>query len=113
VADEIVDATVSCAACEAACCRDVGDGTALVSADDLVRWRRQGREDILASLVPGHFSQQGFGTHANGTCLHLGTAGRPNDCSVYDTRGEACHALVPGTQQCLSYRRSYFARQAR
>lgn len=107
---EVVDPSVSCKMCEAACCRDVGDGTALVSAEDLVRWKREGAKHILDSLVPGHFGQQGFGTHPNGTCVHLGLTGRPNDCSIYSTRGDACHALIPGTRQCLSYRRRYFAR---
>ncbi len=102
---EIVDPTVRCADCDAACCHDVGDGTALVSAEDLVRWRREGRQDILGSLVPGHFGCMGFATHGDGTCVHLGTPARPNDCSIYPTRGEACHALVPGTAQCLTYRR--------
>lgn len=106
---QVVDPEVSCARCDAACCRDIADGTALVSAEDIVRWKRQGATRILDSLVPGHFGQQGFGTHPNGTCLHLGVEGRPNDCSVYDTRGEACHALVPGSRQCLSYRRRFYA----
>lgn len=105
----VIDAQVTCDACEAACCRDIADGTALVSAEDIVRWKRQGAAHILASLVPGHFGQEGFGTHPNGTCFHLGMAGRPHDCSIYETRGEACHALVPGSRQCLSYRRRYYA----
>jgi Fe-S-cluster containining protein len=94
-----------------ACCRDVADGTALVSAADLVRWRREGAGHILASLVPGHFSQMGFATHPNGTCVHLGTPGHPNDCSIYPTRGESCHALIPGSSQCLSYRFRYFGKR--
>jgi uncharacterized protein len=95
---------LDCRAC-GACCRDVADGTALVSEADLVRWRREGRRDILDALVPGHFGQQGLATHPNGTCVHLGTPGHPNDCSIYETRGWACHALEPGSQQCLMYRR--------
>lgn len=100
-----------CLAC-GACCRDVGDGTALVSAEDLVRWKRDGAEHILASLVPGHFSQMGFGTHPDGTCLHLGTAENANACSIYETRGWSCHALEPGSPQCKSYRRTREAKLA-
>jgi Fe-S-cluster containining protein len=103
---EVVDPTVTCAECDAACCHDVGDGAALISADDLVRWKREGADRILASLVPGHFSQMGFATHADGTCVHLGLEGRPNACSIYETRGESCRALVPGSAQCLTYRRT-------
>jgi len=97
----------SCREC-AACCRDTGDGTVLVSADDLVRWRREKRTDILESLVPGHFGQEGMGAHPNGTCLFLGTEGSPNDCSIYETRGESCRALEAGSPQCLAYRRGYY-----
>ena len=107
-AQEVFD----CLAC-GACCRDVGDGTALVSAEDLVRWKRDGAEHILDSLVPGHFSQMGFATHPNGTCVHLGTPGQVNACSIYETRGESCHALVPGSSQCQSYRFRYFAKVAK
>jgi Fe-S-cluster containining protein len=101
-----------CLAC-GACCRDVADGTALVSAEDLVRWKREKADHILASLVPGHFSQMGFGTHADGTCLHLGTAENPNACSIYETRGWACHELEPGSAQCRTYRRVRDAKLAK
>lgn len=103
---------LDCLAC-GACCRDVADGTALVSADDLVRWKREGRGDVLASLVPGHFSQMGFATHPDGTCVHLGTAANENACSIYETRGWACHALEPGSPQCRTYRKLYFAKSGR
>lgn len=101
-----------CLAC-GACCRDVADGTALVSEEDLVRWKRQKAEHILASLVPGHFSQMGFGTHPDGTCLHLGTKENANACAIYETRGWACHALEPGSPQCRTYRKLYFQRLER
>ncbi|MBK8254080.1 MAG: YkgJ family cysteine cluster protein [Polyangiaceae bacterium] len=98
-----------CLSC-GACCRDVADGTALVSEDDLVRWKREKADHILAALVPGHFSQMGFGTHDNGTCLFLGTETNPNACQIYETRGWACHALVPGSSQCQTYRKLYFTK---
>lgn len=101
-----------CLAC-GACCRDVADGTALVSEDDIVRWKRQKADHILASLVPGHFSQMGFATHPGGTCVHLGTAWSPNACSIYETRGWSCHALEPGSPQCRTYRKLYFERLER
>lgn len=101
----VSDSTFDCRAC-GACCRQIPDGTALVSEDDLVRWKREGRQDILDKLVPGHFSQLGFGTDETGTCHHLGTVENPNDCSIYATRGWACHALEPGSPQCISYRKS-------
>ena len=100
---------LDCRTC-GACCRQVPDGTALVSDEDLVRWKREGRADILANLVPGHFGQQGFRAHESGACVHLGTPQNENDCSIYATRGWACHALERGSPQCLSYRRSFAAR---
>jgi Fe-S-cluster containining protein len=96
---------LDCLAC-GACCRHAHDGRVLVSAEDIVRWKREGRDDIVAGLVPGHFSQEGFPSTPDGTCLHLGVPGQPNACSIYETRGECCHALVPGSSQCLSFRRS-------
>ena len=88
-----------------ACCRQIGNGTALVSEDDLIRWKRERREDILGRLVDGHFSQLAFATTAEGTCHHLGTAENRNACAIYTTRGWACHALEPGSSQCRAYRR--------
>jgi Fe-S-cluster containining protein len=93
----------SCREC-AACCRDAHDGTVLVSSDDLVRWRREKATHVLEALVPGHFGQLGVLAHPNGTCVFLGTPGQPNDCSIYETRGESCRALEPGSAQCLTYR---------
>ena len=105
MASETTEVTaLTCREC-GACCRDVADGTALVSAEDLVRWRREGATHILDGLVPGHFGQMGFPTHPNGTCLHLGTPESVNDCSIYETRGWSCRALEPGSAQCLTYRR--------
>jgi Fe-S-cluster containining protein len=77
----------------------------LVSANDIVRWKREGRSDILDGLVEGHFSEQAFPSLSSGACVHLGKPGHPNDCSIYETRSETCHALVPGSLQCLCYRR--------
>lgn len=95
-------AELSCREC-GACCRDAADGTVLVSATDLVRWRREKATTILDGLVPGHFGQQGFRSRADGSCIHLGTPQHPNDCSIYETRAESCHALVVGSAQCLAY----------
>jgi Fe-S-cluster containining protein len=48
----VTSPALDCRAC-GACCRQIPDGTALVSEDDLVRWKRDGRKDILDKLVPG------------------------------------------------------------
>ncbi|GMV12813.1 MAG: YkgJ family cysteine cluster protein [Polyangiaceae bacterium] len=97
-------APYDCREC-AACCRDASDGRVGVAAEDLVRWKREGRHEILAGIVPGHFGEQAFAARPDGSCIHLGVPGRPNDCSVYSTRGAICHLLQPGDPQCKAYRR--------
>jgi len=96
--------TYDCREC-AACCRDASDGRVGVSAEDIVRWKREGRHDIVAGLVPGHFGVQALPACESGACVYLGTPGRPNDCSIYPTRGSVCHQLQPGEPQCKAYRR--------
>lgn len=98
-------AGLDCRAC-GACCRDGSDGRITVYETDLVRWRRQGAERMLSALVPGHFGEMAFAATPEGACVHLGVPGRPNDCSVYEIRGETCHMLQPGEPQCLAYRRA-------
>ncbi len=100
-----------CRTCSA-CCRQIPDGTALVSAEDIVRWKREARTDILDKLVPGHFGEEGLGTDDTGRCHFLGTPDNDHDCQVYMTRGWACHALEPGSPQCRSYRLSDPRRRA-
>jgi Fe-S-cluster containining protein len=89
-----------------ACCRQAGDGTVLVYAGDIVRWKREGRQSLVDGLVPGHFGELAFPYDEQGACLHLGTPANKNACSIYETRGWTCHALIPGSAQCFSYRRA-------
>jgi Fe-S-cluster containining protein len=96
-----------CERCSA-CCRDSRDGRVLVSADDLLRWRRSGRDDITSQLVPGHFGQQAFGARTDGRCDHLGTAHDSHHCAIYETRGDSCRAVKPGDSACHGYRRARF-----
>jgi Fe-S-cluster containining protein len=99
----MTDEDFDCRQC-GACCRDASDGRVLVEPEDLVRWRREGRSDILGALVPGHFGLQAFASDANGTCVHHGTDGGANDCAIYETRAASCHMLVPGSRECLAAR---------
>lgn len=95
---------LDCLAC-GACCRTGRDGRILVPADDLVRWRRLGREDIVHELVPGHFGELAFATRDDGSCVHLGTPASPNACAIYDVRGTTCREFERGGWQCLEFRR--------
>jgi len=97
---------LDCRSC-GACCRDAEDGRVWVAADDLVRWRREGRDDVLSGLVEGHFGQRAFPAAQDGRCAHLGVTGHPLDCAIYPTRGGACRQVQPGDRQCLEYRRRF------
>ena len=93
-----------CKTCGACCREAASDGRILVTERDIVRWRREGRGDIVDGLVAGHFGEKAFATASTGACVHLGTEASPHLCSIYLTRAETCHRLEPGSRQCLSYR---------
>ncbi len=97
---------LDCLTC-GACCREGSDGRILVPAQDLVRWRRAGREDLIAALQPGHFGEQAFATTPEGACVHLGTPDQPNACRIYPLRGTTCREFEVGSWQCLEYRRQH------
>lgn len=95
---------LDCLSC-GACCRQASDGRILVPESDLVRWRRQGRTDLLDALVPGHFSELAFASDAKGACVHLGTREHANACRIYEDRGTTCREFERGSWQCLEFRR--------
>ncbi|MDQ3033089.1 MAG: YkgJ family cysteine cluster protein [Myxococcota bacterium] len=95
---------LDCLTC-GACCRTGRDGRILVPAEDIVRWKRAGRDDVAAQLQPGHFGEQAFATRDDGACVHLGTPGAPNACAIYEIRGTTCREFAKGSWQCLEFRR--------
>lgn len=95
---------LDCLAC-GACCRSGHDGRILVPAQDLVRWRALGRDDLLAALQPGHFGESAFATTPAGACVHLGTADSPHACRIYEVRGTTCREFERGSWQCREFRR--------
>lgn len=94
---------LDCLTC-GACCRTGHDGRILVPAADLVRWKRIGRDDLVAQIQPGHFGELAFATRVDGSCVHLGIADRSNACSIYDVRGTTCREFEKGSDQCLEFR---------
>ncbi len=103
-----VDAEVpDCRGC-GICCHDASDGRVGVSAEDLVRWKREGRKDVLDGLVPGHFGVMAFPSKPDGSCVHQGTAESATDCSIYPTRAAPCRQVQAGDRECLAYRRVWF-----
>jgi Fe-S-cluster containining protein len=97
---------LDCLTC-GACCRTGHDGRILIPEEDLVRWRRIGREDIALAIQPGHFGLEAFATHEDGSCVHLGTAASPNACQIYEIRGTTCREFERGSRQCLEFRRDF------
>lgn len=99
-----MDDELDCLSC-GACCRTGTDGRILVPAEDLLRWREIGREDVARAVQPGHFGMVAFSTRDDGSCVHLGTAASPNACQIYEIRGTTCREFERGSRQCLEFRR--------
>jgi Fe-S-cluster containining protein len=81
------------------------DGRILIPPEDLVRWRKMGRDDIAEAVQPGHFGMVGFATREDGSCVHLGTPERVNACQIYEIRGTTCPEFEKGSSQCLEFRK--------
>ncbi len=95
---------LDCLTC-GACCRTGHDGRILVPEEDLVRWRRLGRNDLVLATQPGHFGERAFATTPEGACVHLGTEASPHACRIYEVRGTTCREFERGSWQCLEFRR--------
>jgi len=94
---------LDCTTC-GACCR-AGEGSMLLTEDDLVLWRRAGRDDLARTTAPGHFGLRAFPTTPTGACVHLTTPEGRTLCSIYELRAEVCRAFQAGSWQCLEFRR--------
>ena len=94
---------LDCLTCSA-CCRGHA-GVILVSASDLLRFRRAGRPELAERVVPGHFSEEAMETRADRACVHLGRPGLPHHCSISETRPDICGEFERGSWQCLEARR--------
>lgn len=99
-------APLDCLTC-GACCRTGHDGRILVPAEDLVRWKRIGREDLSLHVQPGHFGEAAFATRPDGSCVHLGTDANAVACAIYELRGITCREFARGSRQCLEFRRDF------
>ncbi len=88
-----------------ACCRQASDGRILVPAEDIVRWKRENRHDVVEALVPGHFGEMAFAYTEAGACVHLGTEASPHACRIYEVRGTTCRQFERGSWQCHEFRR--------
>lgn len=94
--------TFDCAHC-GACCHQ-RPGTILLEPEDLLRWKRAGRSELVAATTPGHFGMRAFAM-TDGHCVHLGTADNPAACQIYPDRAKVCRDFAAGSRQCLEFRR--------
>jgi len=94
---------LDCLVCGACCYQR--PGTILVEEQDLVRWKRTGRDDVLSQLEPGHFGHMAFKMSSSGCCVHHGTATHAHACRIYEVRSETCIRFERGSRQCLEFRR--------
>lgn len=101
--DPVTGDPLDCTRC-GACCH-AGQGNILLSADDLIRWRRQGLHHLADHTDEGHFGERAFPVDERGACVHLDTSGGATVCRIYPHRAEVCRAFQAGSWQCLEFRR--------
>ena len=94
---------LDCTRCGACC--EAGEGSMLIEAEDLLKWRRQGRHDLADHTAEGHFSARAFPTTVTGTCVYLTKPDGKSLCSIYEDRATVCRAFQAGSWQCLEFRR--------
>lgn len=93
---------LDCTRCGACC--ESGEGNILIPAEDLLRWRRLGRQDLVDATVDGHFDERAF-AFSEGACVHLDRGEGRSLCRIYEVRGTTCVAFQAGSWQCLEFRR--------
>ena len=88
------------------CC--MTDFTAYVTAEDLARWRREGREDILGMVEQEHTVWAGdrlvsseSGEDVRG-CPFLTWEGDHSTCTIYETRPGVCRRFRPASSALCS-----------
>lgn len=102
----------TCFRCGNCCHVDVA---AYVVREDIDRWERQGRLDILAHVRANGvtWSHDGvtnrFGsniTTCRMSCVYLKWDGPSASCEIYETRTKVCRSFVPGSSElCPQYHR--------
>jgi len=94
---------LDCTRC-GACCH-AGPGRILLSADDLLPWRRKGLHHLADRTDDGHFGERAFPVTERGHCIHLDTSSGQTLCQIYEDRAEVCREFQAGSWQCLEFRR--------
>ena len=94
--------TFDCRAC-GVCCREASDGRILVPAEDITRFRREGRHDIANSLVEGHFGERAFPCRPDGACVIWARPPAPTTARFYPIRGTTCRDFEAGSRRSASF----------
>lgn len=91
--------------CGTCCLVDMVALLAYVSDEDIVRWRNEGRDDILhvirneeAVWAGDHLVSSRDGHYIQG-CPFLKQAGAHFTCTIYETRPEVCRRYRPGSSE--------------
>lgn len=102
---------IACRRCGNCCHVDVA---AYVTLEDIRRWEKEGRHDILAHVRAsgitwtGERIVNGFGTNIKTclmSCVYLKWKGSYASCEIYETRTTVCRRYVPGSSDlCPQYR---------
>ena len=103
---------VACHRCGACCHVDVA---AYVTSEDMERWAREGRHDIIAHVCENGVIRSGDRvikktgvkpTTCLMSCVYLKWHGSSCSCGIYETRTAVCRSYVPGSSDlCSLYRR--------
>lgn len=102
----------ACHQCGSCCHVDVA---AYVRLEDVRRWEREGRQDIISHVRandvtwPGGRVVNRFGSNIRTcrmSCVYLKWDGQSALCEIYETRTGVCRSYVPGsTNLCPQFHR--------
>ena len=91
---------VSCKRCGGCCQAHMG---ILASHRDILRWQREGREDILCLIEDEEtlFGRNGLGDGDYLDCCPFLVVERDHfACAIYETRPHTCRNFQPGSPKC-------------
>jgi len=101
---------IGCRRCGNCCHVDV---TAYVTIEDVQRWEREGRQDILDHVRSNNVTWTSggiinkFGSNIRTclmSCVYLKWYGPIASCEIYETRTKVCRSYVPGSSNlCPQY----------
>ncbi len=110
------DTIITCRRCGNCCHVDVA---AYVTLEDIQRWDREGRHDIIAHVCDNDVTwsddrfSNSFGSNIRTclmSCVYLKWHGSSASCKIYETRTKVCRSFVPGSSDlCPQYRRTLAA----